>query len=151
MERRITSALFCDILDSSKIPTATAPQGKLPLGSKRYMAACALQPRPNERARCDSHAPTPASSHHLAAFAVVTGTIPRPPKTSFITSKSFTTKKSLPSAYDATFHIPAHTSRTTIPDPSNIWAVRVRIMRSERSYTEGQIKHAGMQMMILIH
>jgi hypothetical protein len=26
----------------------------------------------------------------------------------------------LPSAYDATFRIPTHTSRTTIPDLSNI-------------------------------
>ena len=45
-----------NILDSSKIPTATAPQGKLPPGSKRYVAASALQPHPNERARHDSHA-----------------------------------------------------------------------------------------------
>ena len=35
---------------------ATAPQGKLLPGSKRYVAASALQPHPNERARHDRHA-----------------------------------------------------------------------------------------------
>ena len=37
-----------------------------------------MQPHPNERARRIT------VSHHLAAFAVVAGTIPGPPKTSFI-------------------------------------------------------------------
>ena len=115
---------FVNILDSSKIPTATAPQGKLPPGSKRYVAASALQPyQMNVPATIAT--PPPASSHHLAALAVVTGTIPGPPRTSFITSKSSSTKKSLPSAYDATFPYPCTCkSRTTIPDLSNIWAVR---------------------------
>jgi hypothetical protein len=125
-ESRLRS--FVNILDSSKIPTATPPQGKLPPGSKRYVAACALQPHPKNMPA--AIATPPASSHHLAAFVVVTGTIPGPPRTSFITSKSFSsTKKSLPSAYDATFRIPAHTSRTTIPDLSNIWAVRAEPCR----------------------
>ena len=74
--------------------------------------------------------PRPASSHHLAAFAAVTGTITGPPKTSFITSKSFSTEKlAFGPLYDATFRIPAHMSRTTIPDLSNIWAVRAEPFR----------------------
>jgi hypothetical protein len=58
-----------------------------------------LQPHPNERARRIT------VTHHLAAFAVVTGTIPGPPKTSFIIvqARVFFAKKV-----------------TTIPDLSNI-------------------------------
>jgi hypothetical protein len=59
----------------------------------------------NVPAAIDTH--PPASSHHLAALVLVTGTIPRPPKTSFITSKCFST---------------VLRKATTIPDLSNICA-----------------------------
>jgi hypothetical protein len=66
---------FVYFLDSSKIPR---PQGKLPPGPETVCGGQCLQPHPNERARRIT------VSHHLAASAVVTGTIPGPPKTSFI-------------------------------------------------------------------
>jgi hypothetical protein len=87
---------FVYFLDSSKIPK---PQSKLPPGPKMECGGQSLQPHPNERARRIT------VTHHLAAFAVVTGTIPGPPKTSFIIvqARVFFAKKV-----------------TTIPDLSNI-------------------------------
>jgi hypothetical protein len=59
MERRITSALVCEYFRFKQNSHGYGTSGQTTPGSKRYVAACALQPHPNERARRDSHAPLP--------------------------------------------------------------------------------------------
>jgi hypothetical protein len=120
-----------NILDSSKIPTAAAPQDKLPPGSKRYVAACALQPHPNERVRRDSRATSPRVKPSPCGFRGGDRNDHRATKDKLYYKQEFFYQEKLAFGplYDATFRIPAHMSRTTIPDLSNIWAVRAEPFR----------------------
>jgi hypothetical protein len=100
MERQITSPHFCEYFRFKQNSHGYGTSGQAtPPRFKTVCGGLCSAAHPNERVRRDSRATSPRVKPSPCGFRGGDRNDHRPPKTSFITSKSFSTKKSLPSAH----------------------------------------------------